>query len=419
MSRIWSFLRRTPVLVLAAAIVLAGVTSIAVAASRDSGGKRGCYNATSGALRVLVKGTACKKNERALQLGASQVSTLGAAGAAGPKGDTGASGPQGDTGATGPQGVPGAKGDAGAKGDKGDTGAKGDKGDSAVPAPKYQKVQGTVTGLTANPLNVLGFSYEATAAMALGGTGGSIGRAHLGDVTLITPITSDTPNMLVNVASGRRIASVTLALGNTAKGGVHHTYTFSNVTMTKIEPNVTQADGRHVQTLSFAFAGTVTSSGYTVAPKTTVPFGANAAIGLTAIGTMRAVSSRGTWTVPIYEETFSGTNVVPLATGGGVGRFSPSDIEVEHLLDAHTPELHQSIYEGVRYTEITITLNDVGGTAPVYTFKNAYLTQVADRATGESDTAPVMEHLAFTFSYVGFSVNGVHAAWDAALGRTA
>jgi hypothetical protein len=87
-------------------------TNSAIAAAKQRGFVRACYQKTGGSqsvgdLNVLLK-RACKKGQRVLKL--ALYPTAGAQGPAGPKGDQGPQGPQGPA---GPQGPPGPAGGGG------------------------------------------------------------------------------------------------------------------------------------------------------------------------------------------------------------------------------------------------------------------------------------------------------------------
>ena len=91
-------------LAVGAAIVTGAFTSAALAAIPDDQGViTGCYNSTSGALRVIDAGKVkCSSSERAL--------TWNQKGQQGPAGPAGPAGAQGPAGPVGNQGVPGVSG---------------------------------------------------------------------------------------------------------------------------------------------------------------------------------------------------------------------------------------------------------------------------------------------------------------------
>lgn len=129
----------------------------------------GCYNITTGALRVIVPMDRCLNHES--QIDWNQTGPAGAAGPQGPAGEIGAQGPTGATGAQGPTGATGAQGPAGpagptgAAGPQGATGPAGPSGSSEVFA-KYQEV-GDARGPIAVP-NPPGFLEVAVIDLAPG-----------------------------------------------------------------------------------------------------------------------------------------------------------------------------------------------------------------------------------------------------------
>ena len=112
----------TPSTVLAAVAVFVALGGLGYAAVSggltDAGGAfHGCVSKRSGVLRVVRRGTPCRRGESAISWAQHGVrgarGARGATGAAGAKGDTGAAGPQGIQGVQGPPGAPGQTGGAG------------------------------------------------------------------------------------------------------------------------------------------------------------------------------------------------------------------------------------------------------------------------------------------------------------------
>jgi len=103
---------------------------VALATIPSSGGViNGCYNKTSGALRVIDPAAAtCSNGESSLNW-----NQTGQQGLQGPQGPAGAKGDKGDQGLTGPQGP---KGDTGAQGPAGPAGPQGQKGDAGAQGPQ-------------------------------------------------------------------------------------------------------------------------------------------------------------------------------------------------------------------------------------------------------------------------------------------
>jgi hypothetical protein len=131
-------------------MVLALLIGTAALAAIPGSGKviTGCYDKSTGQLRVIDAdaGKKCEKSEQQLtwnQLG--QQGPKGEKGDKGPKGDKGEKGPKGEKGEKGPKGEKGdrgpqgPKGEKGPKGDKGEKGPKGDKGDRGPQGPKGEK----------------------------------------------------------------------------------------------------------------------------------------------------------------------------------------------------------------------------------------------------------------------------------------
>ena len=101
-----STIRRTAVALSASAALVAGVGWAQAAIPDEQGMITGCYNSTSGALRVIdAAKTKCASSERAL--------TWNQRGVPGPAGPSGAAGPAGPAGPTGPTGSPGPAGISG------------------------------------------------------------------------------------------------------------------------------------------------------------------------------------------------------------------------------------------------------------------------------------------------------------------
>jgi hypothetical protein len=141
---------------LATGLVMVGGTAFAVTSSPGSGGTiYGCYNNSSGALKVLDSSTAtCPTGFSSLNW-----SVKGPQGNQGPQGATGATGPQGATGATGPQG---ATGPAGATGATGATGPQGPAGTSAAPGFTW-----TLPACSTPPPGGLGYTCITSSATSL------------------------------------------------------------------------------------------------------------------------------------------------------------------------------------------------------------------------------------------------------------
>ena len=98
--------RRAGIAMTASAVVVTGVGLARAAIPDDQGAITGCYNSTSGALRVIdASKTKCASSERALTW--NQRGIPGVAGPTGPTGPTGPAGAAGPQGLAGPAGVSG------------------------------------------------------------------------------------------------------------------------------------------------------------------------------------------------------------------------------------------------------------------------------------------------------------------------
>jgi hypothetical protein len=103
--------------VLAAAVMVCGLSGYAIAQSAGSGAAvKTCAKKSGGALRVARK---CKANERRVLLAKPTTS------ASGPQGSAGVTGAPGHDGATGPQGPAGTNGTNGTNGTDGTSGTNG------------------------------------------------------------------------------------------------------------------------------------------------------------------------------------------------------------------------------------------------------------------------------------------------------
>ena len=260
---------RGGLLVAAILAVTAGAAvamKVATSSYADADGVyHGCVNSSSGQLRVLSAGDACRNNEVAIDWSAhgqegpqgpkGDTGATGPAGPAGPqgaKGDTGAQGATGDTGATGAQGVrratrvrrpvgaQGAKGDPGPagaqgpQGDKGDTGATGPAGAQGAkgdPGPAGEQGPKGDTGAV-GPAGATGATGAQgpkgdTGATGPAGAGGAVavGTRRAATVLPTTSLQFLAPALAVTVSSGQAVlvsSQVTLGTASTttAAGGL-------------------------------------------------------------------------------------------------------------------------------------------------------------------------------------------------------
>ncbi len=135
----------------------------------------GCYQNTSGALRVIESGAGCRAGETEMRW--SQVGPQGPQGLKGDKGDKGDPGEKGDPGLKGDKGDKGDTGLNGDKGDKGDPGLKGDKGDKGDTGPQGPAGPaglGTVTTVVETGTGGSSASAEAKCPSGMSATGGGV-----------------------------------------------------------------------------------------------------------------------------------------------------------------------------------------------------------------------------------------------------
>ena len=93
-----------------------------------------CVNATSGAVRIVAQGVACRTPESLVTW-----NVVGPQGPPGPAGPAGALGPPGPQGPAGPAGAQGSAGQQGPAGPQGMSGERGPYGPAGPPGPKVSR----------------------------------------------------------------------------------------------------------------------------------------------------------------------------------------------------------------------------------------------------------------------------------------
>jgi hypothetical protein len=163
------------------ALVAGGVAAAAGGIPGSDGVIQGCYQKSTGNLRVVSQGTSCRNDEVGLpwnqQGPTGPGGPRGAIGNTGPTGATGATGAQGATGPTGATGQAGATGSTGPTGATGSTGATGDTGPSGATGD---------TGPT-GPTGATGATGDTGATGATGDTGPT-GPSGPGATTVATTV---------------------------------------------------------------------------------------------------------------------------------------------------------------------------------------------------------------------------------------
>ncbi len=201
--------RRTRVAIaLGTAIALAGL-AIGIAAGSIPGAGNvitGCYNKTTGSLRVIDYPTAkCASWETMLtwnQAGpAGQQGLPGATGATGPAGPSGAEGAKGDTGATGATGASGAQGPAGAP------------GSSTPERPPIGKltVHGVAHPSIATDVAIVDFTSEIVQPHDAA-TGLASGKRQHKPIVITTPEDASSVLLLAAIFSNETLATVHIGL---------------------------------------------------------------------------------------------------------------------------------------------------------------------------------------------------------------
>jgi len=195
------------------ALLVVGGAAVGIAyATIPSGGLiNGCYQKSSGALRVIgtnptVGGGACSPGEQAL--------SWSQGGPTGPTGATGATGATGTTGATGPTGATGETGATGATGETGPTGATGPQG-VAGPGGSTETAAVTQAGLleggsalsasrVGTGFYTVTFSHAVGNCMAVASAGAWHGGAFTNETigTTIVPSVGNTVTVSFNENGG-------------------------------------------------------------------------------------------------------------------------------------------------------------------------------------------------------------------------
>jgi hypothetical protein len=137
---------------------IAGAFAVALALapiSADAQQIFACVNATSGAVRIVAQGVACRTPESLVTW--NVVGPQGPPGPAGPAGALGPPGPQGPAGPAGPQGSAGQQGPAGPQGMSGERGPYGPAGPKGEPgqASALRHVEGAGDAIACNEGEVL------------------------------------------------------------------------------------------------------------------------------------------------------------------------------------------------------------------------------------------------------------------------
>jgi Collagen triple helix repeat (20 copies) len=149
-----------------------------------------CVNATSGAVRIVAQGVACRTPESLV--------TWNVVGPQGPPGPAGALGPPGPPGPQGPAGPAGAQGSAGQQGPAGPQGITGERGERGPFGP-------------AGPPGSKGEPGQASALRHVEGSGDAI-ACNEGEV-LVSAICKEGPATIQGAAAGAKCGTATGIIG--------------------------------------------------------------------------------------------------------------------------------------------------------------------------------------------------------------
>jgi hypothetical protein len=192
-------------------VLLAAGAAVAAVGGRDHASTEtitACASKSSGRLRVVSAGKACRSYEHRLTWNVRGPQGMpGPAGAAGATGPAGPAGPAGAQGERGPQGEAGPQGTAGERGATGPAGAQGPQG---LPGPQGEPGRGltsfdelaglpcTVSGQSGSVSIRYGTGNEATIVCSVGG-GGSTSSLRVNEV--MTGMTGAAANEFVELVN--------------------------------------------------------------------------------------------------------------------------------------------------------------------------------------------------------------------------
>ena len=207
-----------------AALATAGV-AVATSVNKSSKSKTltGCYSDSSGALRILVHGSTCKKGE--LKVSWNQ---------------------QGPKGKTGPQGIPGAQGSTGPKGETGAPGSKGEtgvQGPAGVSSTSAMVLAGAVAFI--DPTETTGF-IGITGSQNVAASGAAIeGPVPAGTVRdFRAQLATDPPSALaLTLLDNGAATAVTCAIATTSTSCSDTTHSVTVAAGDRLSVKVTHASG--------------------------------------------------------------------------------------------------------------------------------------------------------------------------------
>ena len=340
-----------------------------------------CYSKLGGVLRVVTRRsrTVCSPSRRSA--GTRWVrwgppDHRGTTGATGAQGQTGAQGPQGDRGPAGPAGGP--------------------------PAQNVRVVGSLTVGdasSSAAPLtfDMLGFSWGAKSAAAIGsGTGGAgAGKVSVSSFNIVKNVDANSPALLLDAASGTQIDQVKLSI--TDPNGGTATLTLHPAFVVSLEQQAPSSGGNPaLETVKF----TVGAGGIDVDPSFS-DSGADPVIGQLTLPDQAA-------SAPLTALDWSANNQVSVggATGSGAGKVNFSDVSVTKALDPESPTLFGDLASGQNIPGVGVTT-----TASTLALSMAAITSDTLSDDGTADGGPV-ETVTFAFQKFQETAGGATASWN-------
>jgi type VI protein secretion system component Hcp len=384
--RALSLLRRSPLLVGLAVVLVLVMTGLGVAAALPGSGStiHACIKKQGGALRVVRSAKDCKKSERAISFDK-----------------------RGPRGLTGVAGAPGAQGPAGPAGSQGPAGK-----DAPTAALPHQAVIGTATLTpgTGSPIvfDVLGLDFQAANPTTIGSqsSGAGAGKVVFKPFTLVKRIDASSPRLAQLALAGTSAGTLVVDLRTPGSATPYRSYHANSVQVASTQQDAPDAGGRPVESVTFT-AGLVPDP----------PSGAPSQPG-TAVGRISFTNADGTiGPVPAYGSSYGITNsgTGTSSGGAGAGKATLSAITVRKSLDAASAALFSATASGAHFDSAKLELFSRAGQADVihtYDLGTVFVTSFHDQATGETATTPVQETVDLTAMTVRETEGGNAVCWD-------
>jgi type VI secretion system Hcp family effector len=218
------------------AVIVAGTAAVH---TQDS--IRACAGA-NGALRQVGAGETCRPNETLV--------VWSITGADGP------AGPQGPAGPAGPQGIQGIQGEPGPMGPEGPAGP-------SCPSGPQQVLIGemTVDGVTASPVAIYGFDFEATMSGDLGGGGGGAGKIQLSEAIISKAADASSPLLLRAAVLGMHLKTADVILYAPGTTTPQASYELTDVLVSKVATGASESSSIPIEEVSFTFSRIKYTSG--------------------------------------------------------------------------------------------------------------------------------------------------------------